>query len=118
MIGAVGVLQGLPVAEVNVTAGSNTHLKLRGQKFDMLLELMDDSIATKVGFIFAFNFGEFVVHFFQYCCCMHPCRTGPHITSITQGTAKQVLLTHIVFISKSLCGMFSANHVLSSQLCP
>ena len=63
---AVGVLQGLPVAEVNVTAGSvsvafddshsedcdasNTHLKLRGQKFDMLLELMDDSIATKVGF--------------------------------------------------------------------
>ena len=58
-------LQGLPVAEVNVTAGSlslafddnysedsdasNTHLKLRGQKLDLLLELMDDSIATKVG---------------------------------------------------------------------
>jgi len=57
-------LQGQPLAEVNVTAGivsmafddhhsqdadaRNTHLKLRGQKLDLLLEVMQAAIATKV----------------------------------------------------------------------
>lgn len=57
-------MQGLPLAEANVTAGavslvfddthsqdsdaSNTHLKLKGQKLDMLLEFMQDAVATKV----------------------------------------------------------------------
>jgi len=59
-------LQGQPLAEVNVTAGivsmafddhqsqdadaRNTHLKLRGQKLDLLLEVMQDAIATKVSY--------------------------------------------------------------------
>ena len=59
-------LQGQPVAEVNVTAGvvsmafddhqsqdadaRNTHLKLRGQKLDLLVEVMQDAIATKVSY--------------------------------------------------------------------
>ncbi|KAL0051145.1 hypothetical protein WJX82_002690 [Trebouxia sp. C0006] len=54
---------GQPLAEVNVTAGivsmafddrqsqdadaRNTHLKLRGQKLNLLLEVMQDAIATK-----------------------------------------------------------------------
>ncbi|DBA81627.1 TPA: hypothetical protein ACH3X1_007382 [Trebouxia sp. C0004] len=54
---------GQPLAEVNVTAGTvsmafddhqsqdadarNTHLKLRGQKLDLLLEVLQDAIATK-----------------------------------------------------------------------
>ncbi len=57
-------LQGQPLAEVNVTAGilsmafddhqsqnadaRNTYLKLRGQKLDLLVEVMQDAIATKV----------------------------------------------------------------------
>ena len=57
-------LQGQPLAEVNVTAGivsmafddhqsqdadaRNTHLKLRGQKLVLLLEVMQDAVATKV----------------------------------------------------------------------
>lgn len=57
--------QGLPLAEVNLTAGtvsvafedtqgqesdaSSTQLKLRGQKLDVLLELMQGAVATKVG---------------------------------------------------------------------
>ncbi len=59
-------LQGQPLAEVNVTAGivsmafddrqsqdadaRNTHLKLRGQKLNLLLEVMQDAIATKVSY--------------------------------------------------------------------
>ncbi len=59
-------LQGQPLAEVNLTAGivsmafddhqsqdadaRNTHLKLRGQKLDLLLEVMQDAIATKVSY--------------------------------------------------------------------
>ena len=60
-------LQGRPVAEVNVTAGIvsvvfddnqsqdadaiNTHLKLRGQKLDLLLEVMQGAVATKVSLL-------------------------------------------------------------------
>ena len=60
------MLQGLPVAELNVTAKSvsvcyhdaNTHgkdsdaininLRLKGNKFDLLLEMMQNAIAVKV----------------------------------------------------------------------
>ena len=57
-------LQGLPLAEVNITAGaisvafddnrgqdsdcSNTHLKLRGQRLDLLLEFVQCGVAAKV----------------------------------------------------------------------
>ena len=57
-------LQGLPLAEVNITAGaisvafddnrgqdsdcSNTHLKLRGQRLDLLLEFVQGGVAAKV----------------------------------------------------------------------
>lgn len=53
------------MAEVSITAGatsvafddskgqdadcSNTHLKLRGQKLDLLLEFVQDAVAAKVG---------------------------------------------------------------------
>ena len=57
-------LQGLPLAEVSLTAGtlsvafddnssqdsdsSNTHLKLHGRKLDLLLELVQGAVAAKV----------------------------------------------------------------------
>lgn len=60
-------LQSLPLAEVNITAEavsvgfddskgqdtdcSNTHLRLRGQKLDLLLEFIQDAVAAKVSFL-------------------------------------------------------------------
>lgn len=57
-------LQDLPLAEVNIVAGvvsvafddnrgqdadcSNTHLKLRGQRLDLLLEFVQGAMAAKV----------------------------------------------------------------------
>lgn len=60
-------LQGVPLAEVNIVAGaisvafddskgqdsdcSNTHLKLRGQKLDLLLEFVQGAVAAKVSLL-------------------------------------------------------------------